>query len=223
MAIINDGKARRTGENALSTIMLLIKNGFVQKVFKTGSSTEYKTLTDNNLSDELKTKYDAAHAHSQTNHAPADANANVIESVKVNGTALDVDNKSVNIPVPLISTDINTDRTLHSKAASAKAVYDYVASAIAGVSGGLSFKILTDGEYETSSGIPTIEGSSGYIYMVPIAGGSNNAYKEYIYLNGAYECIGTTEVDLSGYMKTDDIVEFTTEEINAIWTSVFSS
>lgn len=223
MAIINDGKQRRTGENALSTILLLMKNGFMQKVLKTGSSTDYKVLTDNNLSDELKTKYDAAHTHSQTDHAPADAQANVIESVKVNNVDLTVEGKSVNISVPVLSTDINTDRTLNTKSATPKAVYDYVAAAIAGVSGGLSFRILTDGEYETSSGLPTIEGGSGYIYMVPIAGGSNNAYKEYIYLNGAYECIGTTEVDLSGYMKSEDLVEFTTEEINAIWTSVFSS
>lgn len=223
MAIINDGKARRTGENALSTIMLLIKNSLVQKAFKTGSSTEYKTLTDNNLSDELKIKYDTAHAHTQTNHAPADAQPNVIESVKVNNVDLSVEGKSVNIPIPVISTDVNTDRSLHTKAASPKAVYDYVASAIAGVSGGLSFKILTDGEYDANTSLPTIEGGSGYIYLVPIEGGSNNAYKEYIFIDENYECIGTTEVDLSGYMKTDDLVEFTTEEINAIWTSVFSS
>lgn len=223
MAIINDGKARRTGENALSTIMLLIKNGFVQKVFKTGSSTEYKTLTDNNLSDELKNQYDAAYSHSQAGHAPVGAQVNVIETIKVNNVDMSVEGKAVNIPVPVISSDINTDRTLNTKAASPKAVYDYVASAIAGVSGGLSFKILTDGEYNANTSLPTIEGGSGYIYLVPIAGGSNNAYKEYIYIDDAFECIGTTEVDLSGYMKTDDIVEFSTEEINAIWTSVFSS
>lgn len=223
MAIITDGKQRRTGENALSTILLLIKNGFVQKVLKTGSSTEYKTLTDNNLSDDLKTQYDAAYSHSQATHAPTNAQANVIEKVKVNNVDLNVEEKAVNIPVPVVSTDINTDKGLNTKAVSPKAVYDYVTSAIAGVSGGLSFKILTDGEYDASTGLPTIEGSSGYIYLVPIAGGSNNAYKEYIFIDNNYECIGTTEVDLSGYMKTDDIVEFTTEEVNAIWTSVFSS
>ena len=223
MPIINDGKARRTGENALSTIMLLIKNGFVQKVLKTGSLTEYKTLTDNNLSDELKSKYDAAYTHSQSNHAPSDAQSNVIESIKVNNVDQAVEGKAVNIAVPELSTNINTDRTLNSKAATPKAVYEYVATAIASMSGGLSFKILTDGEYDPESRLPTIEGSPNFFYLVPIAGSTNNVYTEYIFVEDKYEPIGTTEVDLSGYMKVDDLVEFTTEEINALWTSVFGS
>jgi len=223
MAIINDGKQRRTGENALSTILLLIKNGFVQKVLKTGSSTDYKVLTDNNLSDDLKGKYDEAYTHSQTDHAPAGAQANVIESVKVNNVELTIEGKAVNIAIPVLSVDINADRTLNSKAATPKAVYEYVAAAIASMSGGLSFKILTDGEYDTESGLPTIEGSPNFFYLVPIAGSTNNVYTEYIFVEDKYEPIGTTEVDLSGYMKVDDLVEFTTEEINALWTSVFGS
>lgn len=211
------------GRNSLTTLLLLMKDKFVAKVYKTGSTTEYRVLTDNNLTDDLKNKYDAAHTHSQQSHAPSDAQANIIEAVKVNGTALNVENKAIDIAVPLISNDVNSDKTLTSKTVSPKAVYDYVATAIAGVSGGLSFRILTDGEYDVSTGLPTVEGNSGYIYMVPIAGGSNNAYKEYIYLNNAFECIGTTEVDLSGYVKEDDLVELSTEEINALWSSVFSS
>lgn len=223
MPVINDGKKRHTGENALSTILLLIKNKYIAKVHKTGSDSEYKVLSDNDLTDTLKTNYDAAYTHSQANHAPADAQANVIEQVKVNGTALNVENKTIDVPVPVISNDINADKAMTTKTASAKAVYDYVTAAIAGVSGGLTFKILVDGEYDASTRIPTLEGDSGYIYLVPISGGSNNAYKEYIYIENKFECIGTTEVDLSGYMKTTDIVEFSTDEINAIWTSVMSS
>lgn len=211
------------GENALYDILLLIKNRFVTKSLKTGSDSEYKVLTDNNLTDALKANYDAAYSHSQVNHAPANAQENVIEKVKVNGTEVQIESKSVDIPVPLISTDISTDKNMNTKAASAKAVYDYVASAIAGVSGGLSFKILTTGEYDASTDMPTLAGDSCFIYLVPIAGGSGNAYKEFIYINNSYECIGTTECDLSGYMKTTDLVEFTTDEINAIWTSVMSS
>lgn len=223
MPVINDGKKRHTGENALSTILLLIKNKYIAKVHKTGSDSEYKVLSDNDLTDALKTNYDAAYTHSQANHAPAEAQANAIEKVKVNGTELNIESKTVDIPVPVISNDINTDKAMTTKTVSPKAVYDYVAAAIAGVSGGLSFKILVEGEYDPESSIPTLEGSTGYVYLVPITGGSNNAYKEYIYIENNFECIGTTEVDLSGYMKITDIVEFSTEEINAIWTSVMSS
>jgi hypothetical protein len=59
-----------------------------------------KGLSTNDLTDELKGQYDAAYAHSQEAHAPADAQANVIESVKVNGTALTITDKAVDIAVP---------------------------------------------------------------------------------------------------------------------------
>lgn len=54
----------------------------------------------NDLTNELKGQYDAAYAHSQVAHAPADAQANVIETIKVNGSALTADGKAVNITVP---------------------------------------------------------------------------------------------------------------------------
>lgn len=221
MAIINDGKDRRLGENSLSTLLMLIKNKYVPKAFKTGSTSVYKTLSDNDLTDTLKSNYDTAYTHSQAAHAPTNAQVNVIESVKVNGTTLNVESKTVDVPVPLISTDLSADKTSTVKAVCPKAVYDYLSSAINGA--GLSFKILTTGEYDESTKVPTVEGSNKYIYLVPKSSTENDVYSEYIYVNDKFECIGTTAVDLSGYMKTEDIVEFTTEEINAIWTSVFSS
>ena len=59
-----------------------------------------KGLSTNDLTNELKGQYDAAYAHSQVAHAPADAQANVIESVKVNGTAVTITGKAVDIAVP---------------------------------------------------------------------------------------------------------------------------
>ena len=59
-----------------------------------------KGLSTNDLTNALKGNYDTAYTHSQATHAPAGAQANVIESVKVNGTALTVTNKSVNVTVP---------------------------------------------------------------------------------------------------------------------------
>ena len=47
-----------------------------------------------------RTNWGAAYTHSQTAHAPSGAQANVIESVKVNGTAQTVTGKSVDITVP---------------------------------------------------------------------------------------------------------------------------
>lgn len=43
-------------------------------------------------------------------------------------------------------------------------------------------------------------GEERVIYLVPKAGEDNDIHDEYIWVNGAYELIGTTEVDLSGYL-----------------------
>lgn len=61
----------------------------------------------NDLTDALKANYDAAYAYSQEAHAPADAEANVIESVKVNGTALTPSGKAVNVVVPTKVSDLS--------------------------------------------------------------------------------------------------------------------
>ena len=56
-----------------------------------------KGLSTNDLTNALKANYDAASTHAQSSHAPAGAQVNVIESIKVNGTALPVSNKAVEI------------------------------------------------------------------------------------------------------------------------------
>ena len=65
-----------------------------------------KGLSTNDLTNDLKANYDAAYAHSQVAHAPADAQANVIESVKVNGTALTITDKAVDITVPTDNAEL---------------------------------------------------------------------------------------------------------------------
>lgn len=56
-----------------------------------------------------KANWDAAYTHSTSAHAPTNAQANVIETIKVNGTALTPTSKAVNITVPtdyLVAADI---------------------------------------------------------------------------------------------------------------------
>jgi hypothetical protein len=59
-----------------------------------------KVLSTNDLTNTLKTNYDNAYTHSQTAHAPSGAQANVIETVKVNGVALTPASKAVDITIP---------------------------------------------------------------------------------------------------------------------------
>ena len=75
-----------------------------------------KAVTDliSHLADTVKhitsterTNWGTAYTHSQSAHAPSSAQANVIETVKVNGTALTPSSKAVNITVP-VTTDTYT-------------------------------------------------------------------------------------------------------------------
>lgn len=68
-----------------------------------------KGLSTNDLTNELKGNYDAAYTHSTSAHAPVDAQANIIESVKVNGTALTVTGKAVDIAVPTKVSELTND------------------------------------------------------------------------------------------------------------------
>ena len=68
-----------------------------------------KGLSTNDLTTASKSSYDAAYTHSISEHAPADAQVNVIESVKVDGTALPITNKAVNIDTSTIFTAITND------------------------------------------------------------------------------------------------------------------
>jgi hypothetical protein len=37
--------------------------------------------------------------------------------------------------------------------------------------------------------------------------------------SGTFEKIGTTDIDLSGYVKTTDLTAITTDELNAMWSA----
>ena len=61
------------------------------------------------------------------------------------------------------------------------------------------------------------------IYMVPRGGGAGqDVYNEYMYINGAWEIIGDTSVDLTDYAKTEDILvksvsaDFTVTEVGQL-------
>lgn len=62
-------------------------------------------------------------------------------------------------------------------------------------------------------------GESGVVYIIPgEKTGTNNIKEEWMYINGAWEMIGTTETELSGYSKTGhthDDRYYTKDEIDA--------
>ncbi len=68
-----------------------------------------KGLSTNDLTSTLKSNYDNAYTHSQSAHAPSNAQANVIETVKVNGTALTPSSKAVNVTIPTKVSQLTND------------------------------------------------------------------------------------------------------------------
>ena len=52
--------------------------------------------------------------------------------------------------------------------------------------------------------------------LVSNSGTGANVYDEYIYTNGAFEKIGSTDTDLSGYVQESDLVTITNGEIDTI-------
>ena len=94
-------------------------------VHPTDTSRASKTEFDTHVADTTKhitsterTNWGTAYTHSQATHAPSNAQANVIESIKVNGTAQTITSKAVNITVPTKASDIGAAGTTHSHAIS---------------------------------------------------------------------------------------------------------
>lgn len=109
--------------------------------------------------------------------------------------------------IPSIDTAISSTST-NSVAAGAKAVYDYVTAAIANL-GSLSAKIVNT--------LPTSGQKTNVIYLLTKSTAAvQNAYDEYMWIDNKWELIGTTAVDLSGYVKSSDLQALTNSEITSI-------
>lgn len=71
---------------------------------------EGKGLSTNDFTGKLKSNYDTAYTHSQSEHAPIDAEKNIIVSIKKNGNAITPDNtRAVNISIPTKTSDLDND------------------------------------------------------------------------------------------------------------------
>lgn len=192
--------------------------------------------TDNNYTDAEKTKVAGVAAGAQVN---------TLEAITVNGTAASISNKTVNITVPTDNKDIangagyqtasDVEAKGYQTAANVKTTvegYGYqtssqVESAIAAkgyqtasqVEAAVAAAVgkVTSITYSVVESLPAT-GEAGVIYLLANGGAENqNLYDEYIWLGSKYEKLGTKELDLSGYVKTADLVAMTTAEIDALF------
>lgn len=63
---------------------------------------------------------------------------------------------------------------------------------------------ITTFDTEVVQSLPQ-SGTEGTIYFVPNSHGTNDVYDEYMYISNAWEKIGSTAVDLSGYVQSNDL------------------
>lgn len=183
--------------------------GYVQKVNGKGLSTEDFTTT---LLTKLNGIADGADAVSWSQ---IQATGTKIATVTINGTDID-------IYAPSGGSTITVDTEMSDSSENAvqnKVIKGYVDAAIGSV---------VQIEFRVVQTLPA-SGENGVIYLVPNSGTGTNTKDEYVWIpgsggsSGSWEKIGTTDVDLSGYVQTTDLVEVTTSDIDSMFNTVFGS
>lgn len=148
------------------------------------------------------------------------AQVNVIESVKVNGTALTPSNKSVDVTVPTKVSQLTNDSEFQTSTQVNSIVtgkgyqtQSQVQSLINSAVGN-----ITSIRYEKVTSLPAT-GSNGVIYLVAHSHGTKDIYDEYIWLSETktFEKIGNTDIDLSAYVKKSELTAITTNDLNTMW------
>lgn len=202
-----------------------------------------KGLSTNDLTNELKTQYDAAYTHSQAAHAPADAEKNVIIAVTFNGNAATIDpvtrTAAITATIPSKVSELTNDSGFQTASD--------VSGAISTALGNYYNKTETDGKiaaavaaashlkYQIVEDLPEADQDPNTIYLLAKDSGTGqDVYTEYMWLNDKWEILGDTSVDLTNYytkaqtddaittalaayVKTTDMVEITAAEVQAMF------
>lgn len=79
---------------------------------------------------------------------------------------------------------------------------------------------ITGIDIQVVESLPTT-GKKGVIYLVAHTHGTKDNYDEYVWVTSksAYEKIGNTDIDLSGYVLKTDLVELTDKDLATMWAS----
>ena len=148
------------------------------------------------------------------------AQVNVIESVKVNGTALTPSNKSVDVTVPTKVSQLTNDSEFQTSTQVNSIVTSKGYQTQSQVQSLINSAVgnITSIRYEKVTSLPAT-GSNGVIYLVAHSHGTQDIYDEYIWISETktYEKIGNTDIDLSAYVKKSELTAITTNDLNTMW------
>ena len=150
-------------------------DGKVDKVTGKGLSTEDYTSTDK----------------AKLTGIAAGAQVNVVETVKVNGTKAEPTDKAVDITVPTKVSDLTNDTGFITKAVGD--LVNYYTKAQTYTRTEINALIAGTLKFQKVDSLPTA-GESNVIYLVPKTGSGDDVHDEYIYIDGAWELIGSTQI-----------------------------
>ncbi len=226
----------------LLTLLKCKMDNKVDKQYKTGSKDEYKVLSDNNLTDELLNKINEAGSSSFTGDYNDLTSIPTLDGIELKGTltkeGLDIASKS---DIPTDNADLENGAGYQTSSDIERAITDKgykteeeinnliegkeyqkasdVTKAIETATTDMATKTWVNSQVANINKKAVVTGTEqmtdeNTIYLMANEGAENNIYDEYIVYDGKPEKIGTTEIDLSGYIKEADLVEITNQEID---------
>lgn len=208
-------KRRYLDEQGLKVLSQANKTLFVQKESNKGLSDENYTKSEKEKLASLQS-YSVATSTENGLMSTADKNkidkvadgaeVNQINTIKKNGVIVTTEDKTVDITVPVNVSDLVNDKNFMNKEDFDNATKDLIGK-------------LTSFKTAVVDTLPQVENAEeNTLYLVKSSETEGNIYKEYLKINGKYELIGDTsvDIDLSGYVKETDIESITDEEIKQI-------
>lgn len=218
-----NGHELASGENSLETLGIQAAGDYATKteLGNKVSKEDGKGLSTEDYTTAEKTKLSGVQTGAQVN---------VIESVKVNGVAQGIDGKAVDIAVPTKVSQLSNDSKFQTEAEVTGKVNSAVAdkvnrtqmtSAISAATTDMATKTYVTQQLANINKKAIVTSTeemtdANTVYLMANSGSENNIYDEYLVINGNPEKVGTTEVDLTGYVQDSDLVAITNQEIDTI-------
>lgn len=199
----NDGIVDKA-KNANTVNNLTVETAVPSGAVFTDTTYEIATTSSNGLLSALdKTKLDGIEKNAN-NFTLEPATSETLGGVKIGSGISVISDGTISVTKPAIPTKVS-ELENDSNYTTAEVVEGMIAD-------------IKQFEVKVVASLPPT-GSSGIMYLIPSTKSADrNVKDEYIWIDStsSYELIGSTAVDLTGYIRKDDLQEASTEDIQAI-------
>ena len=223
-------KKQFTGKNALLYVLQKLKEKLstkVDKEHKTGSESEYKVLSDNNLTDELVQKIQDAGSSTFNGEYNSLDGIPTLDGKEIKGTLTSEElglAKSSDIPTDYVSdeeleqkgyqTSSDVESAITSKGYQTQAEVE--ATIATKVSSVMTYKGTVDNYSDLENYTDTAK--TGDTYNITNASEHNEAGDNATFNGSSWDVLSGT-IDLSAYIKNTDLEEISNSEIDGLFTT----